>query len=74
MSAQLEFTRIYQSIGSTSSEWQDVRRVFNKAMSELDISGIKVVNRLSDIQIYADMMLERIFYNLIETWDPNHNR
>ncbi|MBU1158949.1 MAG: HAMP domain-containing histidine kinase [Candidatus Thermoplasmatota archaeon] len=66
MSAQLEFTRIYQSIGSTSPEWQDVRRVFDKAMSELDMNGIKVVNRLSDVQVYADMMLGRIFYNLIE--------
>ncbi len=66
MSAQLEFTRIYQSIGSTSPEWQDVRQVFDKAMSGLDLSGIKVVNGLSDIQIYADMMLERILYNLAE--------
>ncbi len=66
MSAQLDFTRIYQSIGSTSPEWQDVRQVFDKAMSELDLSGVKVVNELSGVRIYADMMLERIFYNLAE--------
>lgn len=63
---QLEFSKVYQSIGSTQPAWQNVRRVFDRAVSSADISSISVVNRLRDVEVYSDMMLERTFYNLIE--------
>jgi len=64
--SQLEFTKVYQSIGSTQPDWQNVRRVFDLAVSSAVLGGISVVNRLRDIEVYSDMMFERIFYNLIE--------
>lgn len=66
MRGQLEFAKTYQAIGATQPEWQNIRRVFDKALSSLDLGNVTVENRLEDIEIYSDMMLERIFYNLAE--------
>lgn len=63
---QLEFMKTYQAIGTTSPEWQNARSVFDKAMSSLDMGHVKVRNELSEFELYSDMMLERILYNLAE--------
>ncbi len=63
---QLEFMKTYQAIGSTSPEWQNARSVFDKALSSLDLGHVKVKNELSEFELYSDMMLERILYNLAE--------
>ncbi len=63
---QLEFAKTYQSIGATQPEWQNIRRVFDRALSSLELGNITVENRLADMEVYSDMMLERIFYNLAE--------
>ena len=62
----LEFAKTYQSIGANQPEWQNIRRIFDKALSSLDLGNITVENRLADVEVYSDMMLERIFYNLAE--------
>ncbi|MCU0860227.1 MAG: HAMP domain-containing histidine kinase [Thermoplasmata archaeon] len=63
---QLEFMKTYQAIGTTSPEWQNARGVFDRAMASLDLGHVKVRNELSDFELYSDMMLERILYNLAE--------
>lgn len=63
---QLEFMKTYQAIGTTSPEWQNARMVFDKAMASLDLGSIEVRNELTDFELYCDMMLERILYNLAE--------
>jgi signal transduction histidine kinase len=63
---QLEFAKTYQMIGTTHPAWLNPREVFDCAMSTLDLGRIQVRNMLPDIEIYCDMMLERIFYNLAE--------
>jgi PAS domain S-box-containing protein len=62
----LEFAKTYQSIGANQPEWQNIRRVFDNALSSLDLRNIVAENRLADVEVYSDMMLERIFYNLVE--------
>jgi len=62
----LEFAKTYQSIGANQPEWQNIRRVFDNALSSLDLRNITVQNHLADVEVYSDMMLERIFYNLVE--------
>ncbi len=64
--AQLEFTRIYQSVGETRPEWQNIREVFDSAISKMELGAVKVENRLRDVEVFADMMLVRILYNLVE--------
>jgi signal transduction histidine kinase len=63
---QLEFMKTYQAIGTTGPEWQRARTVFDKAMASLDLQNVKVRNELTDFEMYSDMMLERILYNLAE--------
>lgn len=63
---QLEFMKTYQAIGTTRPEWQNAREVFDKAMASLDMGNVRVRNELSDFELYSDMMLERIIYNLAE--------
>ncbi len=63
---QIEFTRVYQNLGIQSPEWKDTGSLVQKA-SEIGIPDrITVENHLSGLFIYADPLLERVFYNLID--------
>ncbi|NLV26641.1 MAG: PAS domain S-box protein [Methanomicrobiales archaeon] len=63
---QIEFTRVYQDLGIHSPEWSDVGILVNK-VSEIGIpKQVRIVNELSGLMVYADPLLERVFYNLID--------
>ncbi len=63
---QIEFTRVYQNLGIQSPEWKDAGFLVRKA-AEIGIpERITVENNLSGLFIYADPLLERVFYNLID--------
>jgi PAS domain S-box-containing protein len=61
--SQIEFTRIYQDLGSHEPQWQDIHTIFVKTPPP---SGITVSDTCSGIEINADLMLEKVFFNLIE--------
>ena len=62
----IEFTRFYQKIGVTAPVWQDVHEILTRIVQQLDTQGIPVIYDLQGIEIYADPLLERAFFNLIE--------
>lgn len=63
---QIEFTRVYQNLGIQSPEWKDAGYLVLRA-AEIGIpERITVENNLSGLFIYADPLLERVFYNLID--------
>lgn len=66
MSRLLQFTRDYQNLGVREPEWMDVRQTFTRAASMLDTSSVAVQHRVEGLQLYADPLLEKVFYNLIE--------
>ena len=62
---QIEFTREYQEVGIHAPAWQDLREVIRRAGSRLDLGEVRLSLDLGGIEVLADPLLERAFYNLI---------
>jgi PAS domain S-box-containing protein len=63
---QIRFTRDYQNIGSTTPQWQNVGVTIDNAIKNFDLGGVRIENNLSTLEVYADFLFERVFYNLVE--------
>jgi signal transduction histidine kinase len=63
---QIEFTRDYQSIGAQSPQWQNIEETVTRAIHGLDLTGVTINLDLENVEVYADPMLERVFYNLFD--------
>jgi PAS domain S-box-containing protein len=63
---QIRFTRDYQNIGASSPQWQDVSITVKNAIDDLDLKSIRVEKDLGDLQVFADYLFEKVFYNLVE--------
>jgi PAS domain S-box-containing protein len=63
---QIQFTRDYQDMGVKAPEWQDAAGVFAKVMSQLEPGPVRVHNDLSGLSLYADPLLERAVYNIVD--------
>lgn len=63
---QIAFTREYQDIGVHSPRWQRVFEVVERANAQTDHRGIATTIDLRDTEIYADPLLEKAFYNLLD--------
>jgi len=64
--SQITFTRNYQNIGVHEPSWQNVKDLIQTAIVELRIIDIQIEINLSGIEIYADQLIQKVFYNLIE--------
>jgi len=63
ISEHIEFTRIYEDLGSTEPIWQDVRAIISRLQVPPDL--VFEVD-LPDIQVYADPLLNTVFSNLLD--------
>ena len=63
---QIEFTRYYEDLGVQTPRWQDVEELFRSAISQLQIGEISVDVQISGLSVYADPLIGKVFYNLIE--------
>ncbi len=63
---QIQFTKDYQEIGVQSPQWYDVKRTIEKARINLPLLKDTLMISLENLSIYADPLLEKVFYNLIE--------
>jgi PAS domain S-box-containing protein len=63
---QIIFTRDYQNIGVHAPQWQNIAEVVTLARAALDLPQVRVIIDLQPFEIYADPLLEKVFYNLIE--------
>ncbi|MFA4823520.1 MAG: PAS domain S-box protein [Methanoregula sp.] len=63
---QITFTKLYQDIGVNGPEWQMTATVIRQAVNQLSLGTITVEIDLNDIEIYADPLLVKVFYNLID--------
>ena len=60
---QIEFARIYENLGNHAPQWQNLSEV----LSRLTVPpAIRLADDVGDLEIYADPMLEKVFYNLID--------
>lgn len=62
----IEFTRLYQNLGVIPPSWQNVQTVFLRACTHVDLQQIQIRSDLENVEIFADPLLERVFYNQID--------
>ena len=63
---QIRFTKDYQDIGIETPRWFPVKETIENATASLSMRAITFANETGNLQIYADPMLEKVFYNLVE--------
>jgi PAS domain S-box-containing protein len=61
--SQIEFTRVYQDLGTHEPQWQDLEKIL--PISSLP-ARITFTADVQGIEIFADPMLERVFFNLLD--------
>ncbi|UUX92160.1 PAS domain-containing sensor histidine kinase [Methanoplanus endosymbiosus] len=59
---QIEFTGHYEELGISEPKWQNISEIIRKLRNK----KIPVKNGCGDLEIFADSMLEKVFYNLMD--------
>jgi PAS domain S-box-containing protein len=62
---QILFTRDYQDIGILPPAWQNVREVILKSCAGTRLKNITVDVEVTGVEIYADLLLKRVFHHLV---------
>jgi PAS domain S-box-containing protein len=63
---QIAFTREYQDLGAGAPAWQVISSSLRHAVAALPVRDIRVVDEIAGLEIYADPLFEKVFYNLID--------
>ena len=63
---QITFTKYYQDIGMQAPAWNDVEEYIKSSAVELQIVDITIDITFSGIEVYADPLINKVFYNLME--------
>jgi PAS domain S-box-containing protein len=64
----LNTAKNYQDLGLHPPRWHDVNTVFLLAISHLDMTGVTRKCEVEGLEIYADPLLENVFYNLADNY------
>ncbi len=62
---QMAFGKSLQDLGTTSPKWQSVSKIWNDVVRLLPANTIEFSLETADIELYADPLLPRVFYNLL---------
>ena len=62
----IEFSKEYQKAGIEAPRWQDIRTVWNLAYAMSRRRGLTFTVTGENYEIYADQLLQKVFYNLID--------
>jgi len=62
----ISFTRDYEDMGVKAPSWQNVDAVVKYAMTSLAMRGVRVTVDRSDIEVNADALFGKVFYNLLD--------
>ncbi|PKL67716.1 MAG: sensor histidine kinase [Methanomicrobiales archaeon HGW-Methanomicrobiales-1] len=63
---QFRFAKDYQMIGVEPPRWQLLKNVFHRAVEEVDLKGIRIVDQTGGASVQADPLFEKVFTNLFE--------
>ncbi|MBN2244866.1 MAG: PAS domain S-box protein, partial [Candidatus Aminicenantes bacterium] len=63
---QINFTGYYKDLGDQEPRWFDAGRTIDRAGEDLDFNRVELKNNVSDIEIFADPLFEKVIYNLID--------
>jgi PAS domain S-box-containing protein len=62
----ITFTREYQEVGVHLPQWQNVNDIITRVLQNFSKSGIRFSTDFERVEIYADPLLEKVFYNLVD--------
>jgi len=62
----ISFTRDYQDMGSLDPVWQDAGTLLGSAAGNLSMGRVSLSNGLKGVEVLADALLGKVFYNLLE--------
>jgi len=66
MYEQINFTGFYQDIGVKKPEWTSLETIIGAAARQLPLSQIALDIHVGGLQVYADPLIGKVFYNLME--------
>jgi len=62
----MNFARDYQSLGVEMAGWQNLEKVIATAVKSVNPHNIRLNISTGTIEVYADPLIEKVFYNLID--------
>ena len=62
---QIKFVRSLQDLKGPSPVWQSVKKAFLNSVPLISAGTIDISMEMDDIELYADSLLPRVFYNLL---------
>jgi signal transduction histidine kinase len=63
---QIEFAKDYERLGKADPTWQNIETIINSVVSRKDMGKISINCVPSGLEVLADQMLEKVFYNLLD--------
>ena len=63
---QITFTRDYQNIGIRPPQWKNISTSIRAAAADVNLGKIRLVITIEKYEIFADDLIEKVFYNLME--------
>jgi PAS domain S-box-containing protein len=60
------FTRLYENVGVHAPAWQNVRELVKNASEDLPTKKMQVTVETGDLELFADPLLEKVFFTLLE--------
>jgi len=63
---QIAFTKDYQELGVKAPGWQNVQATIMKAAAALPMRNVLIDVDCANIEVFADPLFEKVFYNLID--------
>jgi PAS domain S-box-containing protein len=63
---QIAFTKEYQEVGVNLPIWQNVGDVLDQVLVNFEKTDLHFVIDLENVEIFADPLLEKVFYNLVD--------
>lgn len=63
---QIMFTKEYEDLGVKEPSWQNVSAGVQNAAVGLPVRNIRIRNDTAGLEIFADPLIEKVFYNLID--------
>jgi PAS domain S-box-containing protein len=65
ISSMIKFTKVYEELGVKAPVWQSLHAVVEQHSKELPLGKVQIVNDIpKDIEVYADSLISKVFYNL----------
>jgi signal transduction histidine kinase len=63
---QMDFARDYHDLGILAPQWQSIEGIVAQVRSQLDFGAIELAADLGGLEIFADPLLMKVFYNLFD--------